>query len=179
MDPLDFILPGHNLNSPIVKAAKYRLLNKWFYVSSREPQYGDVIFVNRCIRLYRHFGIYIGDDRVIHFAAPNGDFDADNAYIHETSLDHFKDGSEVYVMEFSEEYESGSVLRNFIKSDEYKLQTPQETVTRAKSKLGLRGLNNEGYNIVFNNCETFAMWCKTNIAESRQVNELRSIFFPF
>ena len=179
MDPMDIIFPSRCLANPVANAMKYRLLNKWFYVSSRGPQYGDVIFVNRYIRLYRHFGIYIGNRRVIHFAAPNGDFDAENAYIHETSLDHFKDGSKVYVMEFSEEYESGSVLRNLIKSDEYKLQTPQETVMRAKSMLGLRGMNNEGYNIIFNNCETIAIWCKTNIAESRQVNELRSIFFPF
>ena len=176
MDLMDFLFPG-----PIGKATKYRLLNNWFYVSSREPQYGDVIFVNRYIRLYRHFGIYIGNDRVIHFAAPDGDFDEKNACIHETSLDHFKDGSEVYVMIFSEGYESCSVLRNLniMNHINYKLQTPEETVTRAKSMLGLRGLKDKGYNIAFNNCETFAIWCKTNIAESRQVNELRSIFFPF
>ncbi len=170
---------GFMPQSPVAKALKYRLTNKLFYESSDEPQFGDVIFVNRYIRLYRHFGIYIGDDRVIHFAAPNGDFDAENAYIHETSLDHFSDGSKVYVMTFSEEYESGSAWRIILNSDEYELQTPQATVARAKSMLGLRGLKDAGYSIIFNNCEDFAIWCKTNVAESKQVNDYFSSFFPF
>lgn len=170
---------GFMPQSPVAKALKYRLTNKMFYESSDEPQFGDVIFVNRYIRLYRHFGIYIGDDRVIHFAAPNGDFDAENACIHETSLDHFSDGSKVYVMTFSEEYESGSAWRIILNSDEYELQTPQATVARAKSMLGLRGLKDAGYSIIFNNCEVFAIWCKTNVAESKQVNDYFSSFFPF
>ena len=162
-----------------MKALKYKLTNKFFYESSREPQFGDVIFVNRYIKLYRHFGIYIGDGRVIHFAAPDGDFDSENAYIHETSLDHFKNDSKVYVMTFPEEYESGSVWRIIFNSDEYELQTPQKTVARAKSMLGRRGLKDAGYSVVFNNCEDFAIWCKTNVAESKQVNDLISSLFPF
>lgn len=167
--PFSKIIPGGS----VLKALKYTHANEGIYVSMRDPQYGDVIFVERCNGLYRHFGIYIGNDKVIHFAAPDGDFDKKNAYIHETSLDHFKDGSEVYVMTFSEKYESSSVLKklNIEKLLCYKLQTPEETVARAKSMLGRRGLADEGYDVVYNNCEDFAIWCKTNIAESKQVSD--------
>ena len=172
-------LLAHSPKGPAAKVLKNRLTNKLFYESSDKPKFGDVIFVNRCIALYRHFGIYIGYGKVIHFAAPNGDFDARNAYIHETSLSHFSDGSKVYVMKFPSKYESSSALRNLIRSSEYELQTPKQTVARAKSMLGRRGLKDAGYSVVFNNCEDFAIWCKTNVAESKQINELLDPFFPF
>lgn len=172
--PFSKIIPGGS----VLKALKYTHANEGIYVSMRDPQYGDVIFVERYNGLYRHFGIYIGDDKVIHFAAPDGDFDKKNACIHETSLDHFKDGSEIYVMTFSEKYESSSALGNlnFEKFLYYKLQTPEETVARAKSMLGRKGLKDKGYNIIFNNCEDFAIWCKTNIAESKQVSDYLNRF---
>ena len=176
MDLLDLFIPGYSLAKPTAKAIKYKLTNKLFNERSGNPEYGDVIFVYRYIALYRHFGIYIGNNKVIHFAAPNGDFDTEKAYIHETTLSHFSEGSDIHIMTFNEDYESGSILRNILKSYEYELQSPQQTVIRAKSMLGCRGIGNAGYNIIFNNCEDFAIWCKTNIAESKQVNDLLNLF---
>ncbi len=40
-------------------------------------------------------------------------------------------------------------------------------VKRAKSKRG-----EQLYNLIFNNCEHFAYWCKTGKYESKQVNEV-------
>ena len=48
--------------------------------------------------------------------------------------------------------------------DDYHLYSKDETVERAKSKLG-----EERYNLMVNNCEHFAIWCKTNVAESYQI----------
>jgi hypothetical protein len=48
----------------------------------------------------------------------------------------------------------------------FKVYSAEETVRRARSRLGERK-----YNLVFNNCEHFALWCKTGIAKSSQVNE--------
>ena len=172
-------IPSALFTSPVAEAVKYKLTNKLFHERTGDPKYGDVIFVNRYIALYRHFGIYIGKNKVIHFAAPNGDMDAEKAYIHETTLSHFSEGSDIHIMTFNEEYESGSVLRNFFKGDEYELQSPRQTVARARSMLGRKGIDNAGYNVLFNNCEDFAIWCKTNVAESKQVNELLNPFFPF
>ncbi len=41
---------------------------------------------------------------------------------------------------------------------------PDVVVQRAESRLGERN-----YNLLFNNCEHFATWCKTGVSESRQV----------
>ncbi len=41
---------------------------------------------------------------------------------------------------------------------------PDAVVARAESRLGRRD-----FHLVFNNCEHFATWCKTGIADSEQV----------
>ena len=56
-------------------------------------------------------------------------------------------------------------LSALLKRFNYQLASPSKTVERARSKLG-----EDGYNIVFNNCEHFAIWCKTGVKESHQVN---------
>ncbi len=48
---------------------------------------------------------------------------------------------------------------------DYHLYTPQETIQRAKSRLG-----ETEYNLAFNNCEHFAIWCKTGLHQSHQVD---------
>jgi hypothetical protein len=47
------------------------------------------------------------------------------------------------------------------------LYSPRETVKRAKSRTG-----STDYNLVFNNCEHFALWCKTGRHESSQVKHV-------
>ena len=42
----------------------------------------------------------------------------------------------------------------------------EETVRRARGRLG-----EEKYNLVTNNCEHFAMWCKTGVSDSSQVKQ--------
>ena len=49
----------------------------------------------------------------------------------------------------------------------YHLYSGDETVARARGELG-----KEGYNLVTNNCEHFAIWCKTGLQESSQVNQV-------
>jgi hypothetical protein len=101
---------------------------------------------------YRHYGIYAGDNKVIHFAPVNGDFGA-QAAVRETSLARFAKGNKVSACHFSSE--SGHIY------------SPDETVCRARSQIG-----QGGYNLVFNNCEHFARWCKTGSRESRQVSNV-------
>ena len=48
---------------------------------------------------------------------------------------------------------------------------PETVVSRAKSKLGERK-----YNPVTNNCEHFALWSKTGISSSEQVNNIKDAF---
>ena len=159
------------------KVIKNKITTEYIHECSGSPEYGDVIFCRRKISLYKHFGIYIGNNQVIHFAPPQSDYGSD-AFIHTTSLSHFADGDTVYRMTFPEKYNSGSFLRSFVMSDDYHLYTPAETVDRAKSKLGMKGVKNDGYNFIMNNCEDFALWCKTGIFESKQLNSWIDSFLP-
>lgn len=52
----------------------------------------------------------------------------------------------------------------------YHLYSGEETVRRARGELG-----KEEYNLVTNNCEHFAIWCKTGLKESSQINRLIDI----
>ena len=76
-------------------------------------------------------------------------------------------------MEFSdfsklmEHPERSGELWDYLKVIEYKLYTPQETLNRARSRIG-----ESNYNLFSNNCEHFALWCKTGISESHQISSL-------
>jgi hypothetical protein len=112
------------------------------------PHTGDIISVNR--GLYKHFGIYAADSRVIQFAPKKGfEINPADADIVETTLAEFLKGGELCV-----DRSSGGAF------------SPSETVRRARSQIGTQ---KGRYDLVFHNCEHFARWCKYGIAESRQV----------
>jgi hypothetical protein len=111
---------------------------------------GDVVFAQRM--MYRHYGIYAGKKKVIHYAKKESPVRPETA-IEETSLGEFSKGDPVYVIEFPKKV-----------GFQY---TPRETVRRAKSLIG-----RTDYNLVCNNCEHFAYWCKTGKHESSQVKDV-------
>ena len=89
---------------------------------------------------YDHYGVYINDDAVIHYSS----YDSD------VSRGSFAEKREP---EFS-----------------YMLYSPEETVSRARSRLG-----ESNYNLLLNNCEHFAIWCKTGLSKSYQIDEVLKI----
>ncbi|MBQ6945620.1 MAG: lecithin retinol acyltransferase family protein [Ruminococcus sp.] len=148
----------------------------------RHAEYGDIIGVHR--GLYDHYGVYESDEVIYHYAAENGDFG--KACIHITTLEKFiGESGNYFVLEFPENYGTPAKVEmpveksitaypvditREIKELAYHLYTPSETIERARSRLG------EGkYNLIVNNCEHFAIWCKTGIHESHQVNGLIDI----
>lgn len=148
-------------------------------VSDSELRKGDVIGVHRIGGVYDHYGIYTGRGKVIHFSNEGSDFGSD-IRVRRATLSQFKNGaSNVFVIDF-EAYRDhvenpdlfdlleggivGIALRKLFGSETITIYSPEETVERAESQLG------EGdYNLVFNNCEHFAVWCKTGVHESSQV----------
>ena len=143
------------------------------------PDYGDVIYVQRLG--YKHFGIYLGNNRVIHYA-----HDVNGVLcVHETDIESFLDGdTELFACNFPDTYGRPSpiIISNCIasptfynlgrwlnsnKKSKYRLYSPEDTVKRAKERLG-----ETEYNLITNNCEHFALWCKTGVHESHQVNDL-------
>ncbi|MEL3902048.1 MAG: lecithin retinol acyltransferase family protein, partial [Treponema phagedenis] len=61
---------------------------------SEELQRGDIIFVNK--GLYKHYGIYIGNNTVVHYSDKSSNFGLD-IKVQEASLADFADGFEVKV----------------------------------------------------------------------------------
>jgi hypothetical protein len=139
-------------------------------IAKKEPvkkmyaEYGDIIVVDR--RFYQHFGIYVGDNRVIHFQGTKTDFDLrdlKNASIKNDDMSRFLLDSKTYHILDCE------TATKFFGKELLIAYTPKETVLRAESKLGERN-----YCPVTNNCEHFAIWCKTGIHKSLQVDAILS-----
>ena len=100
---------------------------------------GCVIRENRLN--YDHYGIYAGERCVVHFTSGRIEF---------TPIDDFAEGSgKIDVMDFEAAATEGISL--------------QDSLARAKSKLGTTG-----YALLTNNCEHFAIWCRTGKAISTQ-----------
>ncbi|MDE5831871.1 MAG: lecithin retinol acyltransferase family protein [Desulfovibrio sp.] len=144
---------------------------------------GDIIGISR--GLYSHYGVYINARSVIHYSSEDSDTDQ-NAVIRETSLRTFKRGDEgLFKLSFPPSHECPSHAPvsavsgfwpfpfdlHFKDLSSYHLYTPEETISRARSRLG-----ENRYNLLFNNCEHFAIWCKTGVSESWQVNALLDLF---
>jgi len=109
-------------------------------VKALEP--GDHIVVHR--GLYNHHGIFCGNDKVIHYRSSLKT--KWSAEICTTTLSEFGEGAEVYIV-LDESSDPVEVI-----------------IRRAESRLGERW-----YNLLFNNCEHFATFCRTGTGESRQV----------
>lgn len=108
---------------------------------------GDQIYVMRPLMgmdgLYEHHGIDCGDGTVIHYSKAG-----EEATIARTPYAAFSWGKPVFVKRYAASY------------------VPDVVVDRAESRLGERQ-----YNLLTNNCEHFANWCKTGRNESLQLAE--------
>ena len=143
-----------------------------------EVENGDVIKVNR--GLYDHYGVFVKDKQhVIHYTGENGPNDF-NGIVRETSLSEFLNGANDFIVcRFPEKIEQLTFLDNRnllsdlwqkikeLKLKNYHLYSGDETVSRARNEIGKRK-----YNLLCNNCEHFAIWCKTGLRESSQVNKI-------
>lgn len=140
---------------------------------------GDVLAASRKAGIYQHFAIYIGDRKVIHYAAENGDFSG-RITIHEADYEEFQgDSTFIYILDFPDDSGRPTVrgqraepnehaeapFFDLVRRTNYHLYSPEETVARAKSRIG-----EQKYALPFNNCEHFAIWCKTGVHESHQIN---------
>lgn len=108
---------------------------------------GDQLYVWRKFAnldgVYQHHGIDIGDGHIIHYRKPS-------EIIEKTPFETFSRGNKVYIRQYPRGF-------SFI---------PELVLERAFSRLG-----EQKYNLLFNNCEHFATWCKTGINESKQVQD--------
>jgi hypothetical protein len=120
-------------------------------------QPGDVLGVSRNMGLYEHYAIYIGNGEVIHYAGDDKEISPQNARVCKADLSKFMSNTSVDCFG----------VGAFKKKDDIKIYSDEETVERAFSRLG-----EKKYNLVINNCEHFAMWCKTGVSVSYQVKKV-------
>lgn len=149
-----------------------------------QAQYGDVIGVVRRGGTYEHYGIYVSDTCIVHYNIPASKT-IGHAEVHCTNLRNFlRDDSEYFILDFPKPYQPPvrlggdpshtnslpeEIARKLQQTYGYHLYTPAETVARARSRIG-----ETSYNLLTNNCEHFAIWCKTGVSESMQVNSMLS-----
>ena len=101
-----------------------------------KAEYGDIIYTKH--NLYRHYGIYINENCVVHYDGKLDDMFLRKMCIRETTMDRFLGGKTSY----------------YIDNREAKFNN-EEVVKRARECIG-----EEKFNLVSHNCEHFAMWCK-------------------
>jgi hypothetical protein len=150
------ILLGHGRTCPGKKKAETLLCAAKEIAIKVKPSKGDILCADR--GLYLHYGIYAGNGSVIHFAAEKGDFGRSIA-VQKTSLKRFCKKSPCHVCRLHESFARGR-----------QVFSPEETLERAKSRLG-----ETGYNLFSNNCEHFVLWCKTGYGESEQAETLKRV----
>ncbi|WP_446898607.1 lecithin retinol acyltransferase family protein [Clostridium sp. LBM24168] len=132
-----------------VKDEKSPLPNK----IKRSPKYGDIIGISDEYMGYKydHYGVYVGNNRVIHYCSSNGR--VSDTEIQETNIYPYFNKDKYFVLDLGE----GAKFSSY------------ETVKRAKSRLG-----EKNYNLLQNNCEHFAVWAKTGSSRSYQLDKLSS-----
>lgn len=109
-------------------------------------EYGDHIVSDRLG--YSHHGIYVGNGQVIHYAGFARGLSKGKIEI--TDLEDFCQNQGCYV-----------------KTHILPVYDRDEVFERALSRI-----NEDSYNLVFNNCEHFVTWCIYGIRSSSQVNGL-------
>jgi Lecithin retinol acyltransferase len=99
-------------------------------------------------RGYLHHGIYVGDGKVVHYAGLC--YGLHRGPVEEVALTRFAGGRPVW-----------------IRSDVAPTFAPEETVRRARSRVG-----EDCYRLLTNNCEHFCEWCLRGTPRSHQVEAL-------
>lgn len=163
--------------------------------SARKAKYGDVIGVHRIGGLYDHYGVFESEERVYEYAAVAGDMG--NPEVRVSTLREFlRDDDTYFVLVFPKARgRPGKISVPVLKcgnqhtfratalplrrartteiqdaAKSYHLYSPEETIKRARSRLG-----EQEYDLALNNCEHFALWCKTGVSQSHQVDALQEI----
>lgn len=135
---------------------------------------GSVVRVSHS-GVYDHYGVYVGSSRVVHFT---------EGTIKETSLRDFSDYDDkkaaprraltmaavigVFALPPSEVVVD---VMGFSAAARSKVSL-EESASRARTMVGRKS-----YDVLFNNCEHFAVWCRTGVAESTQAFGSRSAHY--
>ena len=153
---------------------------------------GDHLLVKRrrWFAHYYHHGIDVGNDTVVHFTGSR----KKDATVVESSLNEFLKGGVKEIWPYSsafvdlllayrrgmqDQYGRPDPMLPFLDDERIKyirarIEDPEKAVAEARKHVGKKGCDlysDQGYNLYSNNCEHFAIYCKTGLALSIQVIE--------
>lgn len=138
---------------------------------------GDLVEFHR--GLYKHWGVVIGDGKIIHLSGEDDDGLSATANHHFGSVSgslftisgvNFEK-AKVKCDDFWDVARKSRADINNSKDQYIRADAPHVIVKRALSKMG-----NIGYNMLWSNCEHFASWCRYGMAWSEQVDKFMRIF---
>ncbi|MNF84780.1 NC domain protein [compost metagenome] len=159
-------------------------------------QRGMVLRVSR--GLYDHYGVYVGNDQIVHFTSPSSDKSASNSIMRTNMRLFIRDAYQFDVMGFGEKKQGwlGAGIA-FLTKAGLAIVVPSLLLTLAAYSLFAKNLYNwfatnhyhiysreecasraerclgfAEYKLLLDNCEHFALWCKVGIHTSTQVNKL-------
>lgn len=114
-------------------------------------KYGDIIGTNDTFMGYQytHYGIYVGNNKVIHYCSNTGN--SKDAQIKETDMSPYFRNGHYFILNIKDNSQFNS----------------NETVKRAEMREG-----EKSYNLLQNNCEHFVLWAKTGYSRSYQIDSL-------
>ena len=143
-------------------------------ISKEDLKPGDHIYCYRLGFIYSHHGIYIGeaDCEVIHFSGEDGSLASKcgsndikrGACIRKCTLEEFTNGYTIRLVAYSVP-EHTIWIKKGISVKREQSQSPAIVIDRAKRYLQNPERWGE-YDLIKNNCETFAVYCKTHIPEN-------------
>jgi hypothetical protein len=117
--------------------------------SDRKLRPGTILRVGRTG--YWHYGVYIGGDETVHFTSADSDVPSNNRVMRTSMFKFLGDAEDFQTLKFPERVCGRRVFSG------------RETCARAIEKIGL-----SDYSYLNNNCQHFAIWCKTGVAISGQ-----------
>ena len=135
------------VKTDVFKDSHYRKLDNISNDTSLHP--GFVLRVSR--GTYWHYGVYVGNDEVVHFTSENDDTSSNNSVMKTSTQRFIRNAKNIEILGFPDKVEGKPIFSR------------EATCSRALSKIGF-----DNYSITGNNCQHFAFWCKTGIAYSGQ-----------
>lgn len=163
-----------------------------------KPEKGDILGLKRIQNvtgtMYEHYGVYTDVGTVVHYTTKEPDFTLDLQIMETPFKDFIKSETSFFILNFdhlknpskskpiptyqlnniySDILETLLEIREWLQKSQMKIYSPEETVQRARSRLG-----EKEYNLLLNNCEHFAIWCKTGLSKSYQIEKLLKVLRP-
>jgi len=128
---------------------------------------GDLVEFKR--GLYSHWGVFVGDEQIVHLAGEDNDgIDANIEARHVLTVSgHRLDKACVCKTQFWSVVGNDKALIQNDKDHKWKPLPQHEIVENALKKIG-----KVGYNLLYENCEHFAKWCRYGIEKSDQVESV-------